>query len=164
MLSERQQRNVWEAWLASEIRANYFADLGSSYHQQQQRITLFILVCSSGAFVTLTTDWLPPSLALLRPALAFLTATLSLWLLVEQHQRKVTECADLHFQWLTLSNAYEKLWDNMYATDASRALETLDVEQAELSKRAAALLPNDQKRMKKWQDHVERHHAVHAAA
>ncbi len=33
MLSELQQRRVWEGWLSAEIRANYFADLSSGYHQ-----------------------------------------------------------------------------------------------------------------------------------
>ena len=163
MLTEPQQKNVWDGWLRSEIYANYFADLSDRYRREQRVLTLLTLVFSSGAFVTLMADWLPPSFLWVRPVLALLTAVLSLWSMVAQNQGHATDCADLHFRWNTLASQYEALWNTgMYAADADSILQSLIHKEAEISKTATAF-PNHPKRMEKWQDHVVRHHAGMAA-
>ena len=163
MLSQVQQNNVWDGWISSEIRANYFADLGYRYQWQQRVTTWLTLVFSSGAFVTLITDWLPPAVAWVRPALAFLTVALSLWSLVAQNQKNATECSDLHFRWNTLAAQYEALWGSMYEANADARLQSLNKTAAEISKSSTSF-PNDAKRMGKWQDHVVRHHAAAVTA
>src|SRR5690349_18975800 len=100
-LTDLQRKTLWEMWLGGEIRANYFAELCGKYQGRQQAFTWAILVASSGSFLTLLTDWTP---TWVRPVFAAVAAALSLWLLVEQNQRKATECADLHLQWNTLAN------------------------------------------------------------
>jgi hypothetical protein len=163
MLTEFQQKLVWEEWLASEIRANYFADLAHRYQQRQRITTWAILALSSGAFVALLSDWLPVSLAWLKPTLSALTAAASLWLLVAQNDRSATECADLHFRWNKLATDYRSLWNNMYFEGASARLNSLLEQSAELSK-SAVRIPNDTALMEKWQDYVVRHHASDIAA
>jgi hypothetical protein len=59
MLSELQQKRVWEGQLAAEIRASYFADLANSYQRVQRRVTWTTLVLSSGAAATLLADGIP---------------------------------------------------------------------------------------------------------
>ena len=49
MLSELQQKRVWDGWLSAENRANYFADLSRGYHRKQRLVTWAMLVLSSGA-------------------------------------------------------------------------------------------------------------------
>jgi hypothetical protein len=162
-LSSLQQQTVWEEWLASEIRALYFADLGSRYVRMQRLVTWLTLLCSSGAFLSLVTEVLPPRVAWIRPVLAFAAATLSFWLVAAQNQRRVTDCSDLHFRWQRLGNAYRSLWDHMYAPDAEAELRMLTEHGAELS-RSSAAFPNDKKRMRRWQEYVEQQHAATAAA
>ena len=124
-LSKLQQEAVWEGWLAGEIRANYFADLGGRYQRRQRIATWLILVTSSGAFLTFTGQWLPPDKEWIRAAFAATSAALSLWLLVAQNQKNATDCSDLHARWNTLANQYRSLWDDMYAPDAPQKLEAL---------------------------------------
>ena len=47
MLSEAQQKRVWDGMLASEIRAKYFAELSGRYLRKQQRVTWATLLFSS---------------------------------------------------------------------------------------------------------------------
>ena len=59
MLSEAQQRRVWEGMLSAEIRANYFAELSGKYHRRQRVVTWVILFLSSGAAATFLYTGLP---------------------------------------------------------------------------------------------------------
>ena len=163
MLSDLQQKTVWEGWLASEIRAYYFADLGYRYQQRQRHATWVVLALSSGALATLLSDWLPPQWRWIRAALAALTAGVSLWSLVAQNDKAAIECADLHFRWNKLAGEYRALWDNMYAPSASKRLDDLFERSAELSK-SGVRMRNDTALMNKWQDYVVRQHAAEIAA
>jgi hypothetical protein len=166
MLSELQQKRVWEGWLSAEVRANYFADLAGVYHQQQRMATWAAVFFSSGAVVAFLAN-LPPAWAWLAPAFAIVTAALSGYSLVAQHQEHAVTSSDLHFRWNRLASDYEALWDDMYASEAAPRLAALTERGAELSKAAtAAGLPNQERRMLKWQELVEQHHtaAAHATA
>lgn len=163
MFSPLQQKRVWDGQLASEIRAIYFADLCNRYQRIQRAVTWVILACSSGAAVTLLTDWLPQSFAWLRPALALATAGLSLWSLVENFHKKATDCSDLQFRYRKLAKGFESLWDDMYSPDAKAKLDDLEAKAAELEK-SSLPFPEGERRMRKWQEHVERLHASSAAA
>ena len=161
MLTELQQKSVWEGWLSSEIRANYFADLSYRYQFRQRALTWLTLAFSSGAFATLVTDWLPVEFDWIKPTLVFFTAALSLWSLVAQNQKNATDCSDLHFRWNKLAGEYESLWDHMYSEDAAIRLEALREKSAELSKSSTAF-PNKTRLMEKWQEHVVQHHTADA--
>jgi fucose 4-O-acetylase-like acetyltransferase len=163
MLSELQQKAVWESWLSSEIRANYFADLSYRYQFRQRALTWLTLAFSSGAFATLVTDWLPVEFAWIKAALVFLAAALSLWSLVVQNQKNATDCSDLHFRWNKLAGEFESLWGHMYSEDAAILLEALKEKGAELSKSGTAF-PNKARLMEKWQEHVVQHHTADAIA
>ncbi len=160
MLTEIQRRQVWESWLSAEIRANYFADLAGRYHQLQRWATWAILFSSSGAFVTWTAR-VPEPWNWLAPVLALATAGLSLYSLVAQHQKHAMDAADLHARWNRLASDHERLWDDMYAEDAPARLSALIEREAELGKVATAF-PVNEKRLLKWQDHVEKHHRLAA--
>lgn len=162
MLSELQQKNVWEGWISSEVRSHYFAELCHHYQWLQRLITWLTLASSSGAAVTILAS-LPEEWQWLRPALAVCTAGLSLWSLVANYNNNATECSDLHFRWNTLEIDYESLWNNMYAPNAQSTLQELRKRESELS-RGSASLPNNVDRMRKWQRHVHRHHGCENAA
>lgn len=157
MLTSNQQRIVWEGWLGAEVRAYYFADLGSRDLRRQQVLTWLTLASASGAAVTLLAEWLPPVLAWIRPVLSLATAGLSLWGVVAHYQKNFTDCADLHFRWNTLAVRYQLLWDHMYDTDAPLTLQQLKAIAAEISKSSMAF-PYDAARMGTWQDLVEAQH------
>ena len=157
MLSELQRTTVWEGWLGAEIRANYFADMRGHYQAQQKWFTWMILISSSGAAATLITDWLPRNWQWVKPVLALVTAALSFLLLLQQNQKRSTECADLHFRWSKLANKYKALWDDMYSPDALNTVRGLEEEEVELSKGGIGM-PNNEKSMLKWENHVLRQH------
>jgi|HubBroStandDraft_2_1064218.scaffolds.fasta_scaffold685676_1 hypothetical protein len=163
MLSELQRKDVWEGWLGGEIRANYFADMCGRYQSHQKTLTWMTLIFSSGAAATFIADWLPADKQWIKPALALLTAGVSFLTLLQQYQKRVTECADLHFRWNRLANEYKALWDNMDSPDALTVLRGLEEKEAELSKSGTAI-PNNEKAMRKWQHHVQRQHGFPSVA
>ena len=163
MLSEHQQKRVWEGLLSAEIRANYFAELSGRYRREQRFTTWAIVLLSSGAVATFVYAGLPARFAAwLRPALAVLTAAGSLYLLVARNHERAIDSASLHERWNRMAGKYETLWENVYAEDAQERLRQFDEECAELST-AATGFPYKKRTMLKWQDHVEQHHAIHAA-
>jgi hypothetical protein len=154
MLNVQQQRHVWEEWLASEMRALYFADLASALHRRQRAVTWATLFTSSAAvagflFAQGVTAWVAPVLALA-------TAALSLYSLVAQDQQRAIESANLHDRWNRIAQGYEALWGETWAADAAARLAVLEEAAAEASK-AGALFRFEKKRMERWQDHVEQH-------
>lgn len=168
MLSEPQQKDVWERWLAAEMRANYFGDLAGRYTFRQNLLVWLTLFSTSGAAFSLVTDWVPREYAWVKPALAFLAAGLSLMNVVFQNQRRSFECADLHFRWNRLAADYEILWNDMYSSVADSTLATLREKGAELS-RSGMGIPYRERIMSKWEDHVIQHRLgqapqVHAPA
>lgn len=74
MLSQLQQKNVWENWLSSEMRANYFADMANRYQSRQRALTWFTLLFSSGAALAIVTEWAPQGFEWIQAVLALLTA------------------------------------------------------------------------------------------
>jgi hypothetical protein len=160
MLNTNQQRHVWEEWLGSEMRALYFADLAGSLYRRQRVVTWAALFTSSGAvigfLVTHAVAWLAPSLATA-------SAALSLYNLVAQDQQRAIEGTTLHYRWNKMARGYETLWSETWAPDAVERLAALDEEAAEISK-AGALFPYQEKRMLRWQEHVERQRVGDAVA
>ncbi|HUY15025.1 MAG TPA: hypothetical protein VMX16_15565 [Terriglobia bacterium] len=163
MLSELQQKAVWETWLSSEMRANYFADMGSSYRRRQSALTWLTLVFSSGAFLAIITNAPASWSNWLKPGLALITVAVSLLLLVMQNQKKAADCSDLHYRWSRLASQYQRLWDNMYSDQAPERLRELNEKSAELSKSSLGI-PYKESIMLRWEDHVLRHHGVAATA
>jgi hypothetical protein len=156
MLSELQIKDVWEGWIGGEIRANFFAAMGSRFQTQQKILTWMTLIFSSGAAATFVAGWFPEWV---KPVLMVLTAAISLCLLLQQNQKRFAECADLHFRWYRLSNEYKALWDDMYSLEALDRLRALQEKEAELSKSSMAI-PDDEDAMLKWQDYVIRQHGL----
>jgi hypothetical protein len=158
MLSELQRKDVWEGWIGGEIRANYFADMAGHFQTEQKVLSLMTLLLSSGAAASFIADWLP---RWVKAVLMLLTAAISLYLLLQQNQKRITECADLHFRWSRLSNEYKTLWDDMYSSSALDNLRELEEKEAELSK-SSMVIPNNERAMLKWQDYVIRQHGLTA--
>jgi hypothetical protein len=162
MLVQDQQRRVWEAMLAAEIRANYFADLSHTYRVRQRLATWVVLFLSSGAAATFLLSE-GSGLVWLRPLLILSTAAVSLYSVVAQNQESAMNSVDLHARWNKLAKEYETLWENMYVEDAGELLLRLDERRVELSK-AGTAFPNDEARMRKWQRHVVLHRTPATAA
>ncbi len=162
MLDELERKRVWEAWLSSEIRTYYFAELSSRYHRRQRFLTWTILVSSSGAFVAFLAG-LPEEWVYAAPALALLTAAFSAYFLVTQNQKNAFASADLQYQWNKIAREYERLWGKMYDERAPAELERLEERSAELS-RVGTAFPAKKRALLKWQDYVEKHHGIHVPA
>jgi hypothetical protein len=126
-------------------------------------LTWLTLFFSSGAAVTVITDWLPGSLSWVKAVLSLVTAAISLLLLVQQNQKLAVDCTDLHFRWNRLADRYEALWNDMHSENADKNLQLLREESAELSKSSTAI-PYKEHIMLKWQDYVQQHHGLPATA
>lgn len=159
MLSELQQKDVWEGWLSAEMRANYFADRGSFYSKLQNGLTWTILFASSGAAGTVISGIGP---LWLKSLLTLVAAGLSLFSLVKQNPKRYSDCSDLHFKWNRLAYDYKTLWDNMYADSAAATLRNLEERAADLSKSSMAI-PYKERVMLKWENYVLKHHGLQAA-
>lgn len=158
MVSEEQRVRVWEGWLSSEIRELYFAELAHRYQSRQRLIQWCLVVCSSGAVVTLLAK--VPGAALW---LAASTAGLSAWSLIAQNQKQAIEASDLSSRWHRLALDYETLWHDLSAPDAADRLRRFCERAGEMSK-TAHTFPNRVDRLTHWQHHVQRHHGVATAA
>jgi hypothetical protein len=157
MLSEYQQKIVWDSLLGAEIRAAYFAELSGRYLRYQRRLVFGSLVMSSGAFLSLVTTAVPPSFGWVKPLLAFLAAGLSFWSLIAKNERGSIDAADLHFRWSLLAIDYQGIWANVSDDLAASKLYELEKREAELSKSSVSL-PEDEALMVKCQDNVVMHH------
>ena len=157
MLSSHQQKDTWEEWLASEVRANYFAELVGHYQRRQRNLMWGILVLSSGAFTTSLSDWLPQQYRWFRAILPLLAAGLSLWLLLARYERSAAECSDLFLEWSGLGREFKGLWENMYLDGASDTLTSLLDKRDKLSKRCTNF-PNRRDRVLKWERYVVAQH------
>jgi len=152
MLTDFQQKELWEKWLAAEIRSNYFADLCGRFQRSHNLLTWIALVSSSGAaagFLTHFPDWLKAGLILIVAAISFYS-------IVQQSVKKVAECSDLSFRWNSLAIQYQELWNYAYSDEAESTFQTLLQKGADIS-RSGQTLPNDEKAMLKWEEHVLKH-------
>jgi hypothetical protein len=161
MLSEPQTNMAWEEWLASEMRAEYFADLCSSFNRRHRWATWATLLLSSGAAVALIGRLAVPPWTV--PTLALLAAGVSLYSLVAQNPKSAADCADLHSRWNKLAMDYRDLWMSWYADEAADRLAQLNERRAEASKSGAAY-HYDEKRMLKWYELVVQNRVRHPAA
>lgn len=155
-LTPLQQRRVWEAWFAGEVRALYFADLATVYRRRQRVVTWATVFTASGAVASLLAA-VPAEWHVIRLVFAAVTAGLSFSSVVTDLPRQATASADLHARWNQLARAYERLWDGMYAPDAPETLQRLDDEAAALSE-ASTPFPAHGRRLRKWHAHVAAHH------
>jgi hypothetical protein len=153
MLSDLEQRRVWEGLLGAETRSQYFADLCGRYQRKQKYLTWGILLLSSGAFAAFVTHWASQTVPWLPAVLALSTAGLSLFSLVAKNERNSIDCNELHFKQNTLAREFEDLWDDMYSDLAATKLKELEVRAIEYS-RTATSFPNRAAVMLKWENHV----------
>lgn len=161
MLTELQQRRLWENWLSAEIAAFYFADLAGVYRRRQQFSLWGTLLASSGA-ATAAVAHLPAGWSWLAPVFALAAAGISGYMLVIENHRRESDCRDLFVRWNRLALAYERLWGKMHGDDADEQLAMLERRTAEISKDSTAF-PAHRRRLEKWQDHVEQHHHARSA-
>jgi len=161
MLSEFQSRDLWERWLAAEMRSNYFADRAQYYASVHNWISWRILLFSSGAAVTILSGSYVPQW--IKPSLAIGAAGLSLLSLVKQFQKRSFECSELHYKWNRMAYECETLWNNVWSDDAEARLQNIAQKAAELSKSSSGI-PYNERVMLKWESHVLQHHNLQAAA
>ena len=125
-------------------------------------LTWVTLALSSGAAASLVAA-VPQDWQWIRLVLTFATATVSLYSLVQQNQKRVTDCADLHVRWSRVANDYQALWDATYEDAAQEQFLALRERAVELSKSGLGI-PFGPNLMLKWQTHVMMHHHLQAAA
>ena len=162
-LSRFEEETLWQNMLGAETRADYFAELSSRYRRFQFRISLGVLVLSSGAFFSLVTSIIPPSLQWIKPFLAFCTAFLSAWSLLARNENKANETADLHLRWQNLALDYKHVWCDVTQENAGDRLREIEKQEAALSKSGTSF-PNDKKLLALCQDNVAMHHGQEVTA
>lgn len=160
-LTDLQQRLLWDNWLSAEIRAYYFGTMAERVQHRQNLATWLMVLLSSGATVTILAKLGSQWAAAVAPLLALLTTAMSLWLLIEQNQRRVALYSDLFFRRSRLASEFQFLWDDMYSEDALSKLKALDEKVAELSKSSISKKYNVGV-MLESQRHVERLHGLAA--
>jgi hypothetical protein len=156
MLSEAQQKRVWEGMLASEIRANYFAELSGIFLRRQQFATWATLLFSS-ADVAAFLAKLPEELTWIRLACAVCTAATSIYLALSGNERKAFDSKELYSRLNRLHAAYQEIWENVNSDGAADRIKPLEDQAIEASN-LAITLPNHEKSMLKWQNHTEKHY------
>ena len=159
MLSEAQQKRVWEGMLGAEIRADYFAELAGNFLWRQRAATWTTLFLASGSVATLLANQAAPEWRL---AFAIATTAVILCSVVMQNQKLAVDASDLHARWNRLSSEYERVWENVYAEDAISTLDALTDLSMELSK-SGRIFPNYPEKMLKWQNYVEEQRLSHMA-
>ena len=166
MLNEVQQRDVWERWLASEMRANYYGDLSERLSRRQSILTWMTLLFSSGAVLAILGDaHVPASLWFLKSSLALLAAGVSFFSLVMQNPKRSFDCSDLQYKWSRLAGEYEALWNDVYADSAVATLAELTEKSAELSRSSVRAGVKYRRRlMEKWEKHVISHRVPQSGA
>jgi hypothetical protein len=161
MLSEAQQKRVWEGMLGAEIRANYFADLSGRLQVRQKRATWATLVLSSSAATSVLAS-IPVGLSWIRAVLTVATVGMSAYSIAMQNQKFAVDAAELHARWNRLAKEYEHIWENVYAQDAMERLDSLDNQASEISKVGTAF-GYHKRNMLKWERHVIAHRLPNAA-
>ena len=156
MLSDYQQKIVWEGMLGAETRAQYFARMSSLFQKYQKILTWTNLVLTSSATLALLATmpdcykWIPKVLALF--------ATIgSTWLLVSRYERNAMGMTELHRRWNTLALKYRTLWANCYEEDAQARLDEAQKEEVAISAESVAF-PNNRSLMKESQLNVQMLH------
>jgi hypothetical protein len=159
MLNQGQIEDVWRRQLDAETRALYFADLANRYTTQKKWITAGSFFLSSSAVVTFLTklpDWVPVSLSIVTAVINAYSSAFGL-------DSRMRSMSKLYSQNSQLASDYEKLWNNVYAEDATLVLDGLIRRDREISETATTEAPNDQKRMGRWQDCVFTQHDLPVA-
>jgi hypothetical protein len=160
MLSESQQKRVWEGMLSAEIRSNYFAELSAGYLRRQRASTWITLLFSSGAAISILSN-LGDELKWIQLVLTLVAAGVSAYSLVMQNQKFALDASDLHARWNRAAKDFEAIWEDVYADDAAERLNAVDERTTDLSK-AGASFPYSRRKMLHWQEHVERHRVARA--
>lgn len=163
-LSSLQQQQLWEGWFAAEVRALYFADLSTMYRQRHRLVTWLTLFGSSGSLVAFLVTWVGSVWPWVPAVMAIPPAGLSLYALVADNAQRAADSRELHARWNALARERRRLWDDMYADDARERFEALEEKGEEFSSLALASLPNQEDRMLRWEEHVERYYAARPVA
>ena len=140
--------------LDAETRSLYFASLENRYQLYEQRVTLLILLLSSGSVASLLAD-IPANYHWLRAVLPAVTAALSGFLLLEKHSSKARTCSHLHARLATLATDYEDLWGALDDPAALEQWKRLQAVGRDLSE-TATKLPNKERQLRRWQSFVLR--------
>lgn len=157
MLTQIQQRVVWERWFQSEVRALYYADLASLYRRRQSWITWGSLFSSSGALVTVVVTLVSPRWPWLPAVVALIPTGLSLYALTANYLQRAAEATELQLRWHAFAHENRRLWDEMHTEGAQQRFAELDVESRELSS-LSNRLPYEEQRMDRWWEVVAKQH------
>jgi hypothetical protein len=155
MLSEFQQDEVWRKWIAGEIRADYFSDMGRRYIRLHGWLVWLTLFFSAGTVAAMIGS-VSADFGWLKFVFGVVVTAISLFSIRMENPKKYAECSDLHFKWNRLAAEYQALWGNVYSEDAELTFANLLEKEAELSK-VSMTIPNKPKIMEKWERHVLAH-------
>ncbi len=167
MLKQADQIDVWEGLISSATRSQCFGDLCNRYNLYNKVLVWLTLFFSWAAASVVLKDWLPPRYQWVRFALPIATAGLTFLSVLQQYQKRGSDCLDLYFRWNQLATRFDSLWNDMNAADAQSTLAVLKERSAELS-RVSVPFGRHKRTMLKCQRAIEEQYseqvpAVHAA-
>jgi hypothetical protein len=158
MLSPEERQRTWEGRYLAEMRANYYANLAITCRRRHAFVAWTALLLASGAVLGV----IEHQPAWVAPVLSLVSAALTLYAHVAQHEKSGAECAEMANRQNRLAMDYERLWGSTYEENASIGLVGLEERRAQLS-RDAIRLPIDLRRLSKWQDDGDDQRAIRTA-
>ncbi len=160
MLSEAQQKRVWEGMLESEFRALYFSDLSASSLTTDKWIGFATLFSSAGCIAS-AVGRLPELYAWVPVVLSIVVGVLGILRVSLQFYKRSVDCSELALKWQKVARDYERLWENIYRNDAEDILERVDLQADELAKPGIATGKPNQKRLEHWWNYVIEQRTAH---
>lgn len=134
MLKQSDQVDVWEGLVSSATRSQCFGDLCNRYNFYNKVLVWLTLFFSWAAASVVLKDWLPLNYQWVRFALPLATAGLTFLSVLQQYQKRASDCLDLYFRWNQLATRFDALWNDMDASDVPVTISALKEKSAELSK------------------------------
>jgi hypothetical protein len=149
VLTENEQKSVWDKMIQAEVRSYYFAALASHYTKEKQIITGISFFLSSGAAATLVAK-LPSYIPIV---LSIIAAILAAYSIAINLDKRVIALSKLHTQWAQLCSDYEHLWNHLNDEDAAQTYQEL-LDRGRKASESSLDLPYDEKTLNKWTDFV----------
>ena len=144
------QKVVWEEMLYAQMRSSYFAELVRHYLRLDKGLRVLTLSATSGVVATTLAQ---ANSDLLKFGVPVAAMAASFWLLLSQYSSMARDASDLHAGWSAVATDYEKVWNNLSASDAQAIYEQI-YDRAESLSRSGAKFPYKKKWLNRWLDHA----------
>jgi len=149
-LSELQQAQLWDLWIAAATRSLYFSILANKFSKWQNFTQGAAIVMSGSACAALLLDphasvmmpLIAPFLPYMKFGLPITSAILNAVGFGKQYTKRSFECSELYQKWGRLAQECQRVWGDMYTQDALDKLNKLLEKELEISGPSTRSMPN----------------------